>query len=363
MKKNLFSSFLIVGFLVVALSGCNPPVLTDITSPTVSSTNPANGSATALVDAGIAATFSEEMDGATITDLTFTLTGAAPVAGVVALNSAGTMATFTPTASLGFDTSYTAVITVAAMDVAGNALASAYTWSFTTAIGPPEGPSAVDLGVAGDFVILAQTGITNASPSVITGSIGVSPIAASALTGFDLVGDGSLGYTTSAYVSGNVYASDYTEPAPTDLTAAVAAMGAAYLDAEGRTSPDFSELSTGALGGLELVPGLYKWTTAVSIGSSVTLVGDVNDVWIFQIAGALTMAADTSVILTGGALPGNIFWQVAGATTLAANAQFKGVILSATTIGLGAGADVEGRLLAQTNVTLGGDNTISEPSL
>jgi hypothetical protein len=95
----------------------------------------------------------------------------------------------------------------------------------------------------------------------------------------------------------------------------------------------------------------------------VTLSGGANDVWIFQIAGALTMAADTSVILTGGALPKNVFWQVAGATTLAANAQFKGVILSATTIGLGAGAAVDGRLLAQTNVTLGGNNTVAEPAL
>ena len=361
--KKLILSLLVTGFLIVALSGCNPPLLPDVTAPTVSSTNPANAATAVLVDAGIAATFSEEMDSATITDVSFTLTGAAPIVGTVTLNSAGTIATFTPTADLEFNTLYTATITVGAKDVAGNALPSAYTWNFTTAIGPPAGPAVVDLGVAADFVILAQTGITNASPSVITGNIGVSPIAASAMTGFELVGDGSLGYTTSAYVSGNVYASDYAEPAPTDLTAAVAAMGAAYLDAEGRTSPDFSELSTGALGGLELIPGLYKWTTAVSIGSSVTLAGDMNDVWIFQIAGALTMAADTSVILTGGALPENIFWQVAGATTLAANTQFKGVILSFTTIGLGAGADVDGRLLAQTNVTLGGDNTITEPSL
>ena len=130
------------------------------------------------------------------------------------------------------------------------------------------------------------------------------------MTGFALVGDGSSGFTTSAYVSGNVYASDYAEPTPTNLTAAVGAMGTAYSDAAGRTSPDFSELSTGALGGLELVPGLYNWTTAVSIATSVTLAGGPNDVWIFQIAGALDMAADTSVILTGGALPKNIFWQV-----------------------------------------------------
>jgi hypothetical protein len=361
--KKFFTGMLITGLLIVALIGCNPPVVIDVTAPTVSSTNPANDATEVLIDAGITATFSEVMDSATITDLTFILEGTAPVAGVVTLNNAGTIATFTPAVDLALNTSYTATISIEAKDVAGNALASAYVWSFTTAIGPAEGPAAVDLGLAGNFVILAQTGITNASPSVIDGNIGVSPIAASAMTGFELVGDGSLGYTTSAYVSGNVYASDYAEPAPTDLTAAVAAMGAAYLDAQGRTSPDFTELSTGALGGLNLVPGLYNWTTAVSIATSVTLSGDMNDVWIFQIAGALTMAADTSVILSGGALPENIFWQVAGATTIAANAEFKGIILSATTIGLGAGANVDGRLLAQTNVTLGGDNTITEPAL
>jgi len=362
MKKFITGLFL-AGLLVAAISGCTSPVVVDVTAPTVSSVLPADAATGALVDGVISATFSEAMDSVTITDVTFTLAGAAPIVGVVALNDAGTVATFTPAANLAFNTSYTATVTIGAKDIAGNALASAYTWSFTTAVGPAMGPSAVSLGTAANYVILAQTGITNASPSVITGSIGVSPIAASAMTGFALVGDGSAGFTTSAYVSGNVYASDYAEPTPTNLTAAVGAMGAAYLDAAGRTSPDFTELSTGALGGLELVPGLYNWTTAVSIATSVTLSGGPNDVWIFQIAGALTMAADTSVILTGGALPKNIYWQVAGATTIAANAQFKGIILSATTIGLGAGADVDGRLLAQTNVTLGGDNTITEPAL
>jgi len=361
--KKFFNGMLIIGLLIVALSGCNSPSLIDVTAPTVSSTNPANNASGVLADAVITATFSEVMDSATITNVSFILEGAAPVAGIVSLNNAGTIATFTPSVNLAFNTLYTASISVEAKDVAGNSLNSAYVWSFTTAIGPAEGPAAVDLGSAGNYVILAQTGITNASPSVIVGSIGVSPIAASAITGFDLVGDGSLGYTTSPYVSGNVYASDYAEPATTDLTAAVAAMNAAYLDAQGRTSPDFSELSTGALGGLNLVPGLYNWTTAVSIATDVTLSGDANDVWIFQIAGALTMAADTRVILSGGALPENIYWQVAGATTIAAHAEFKGIILSATTIGLGAGATVDGRLLAQTNVTLGGDNTITEPAL
>jgi hypothetical protein len=361
--KKFYAGVLIIGFLVVALSGCDVEVPVDVTAPTVSSTNPVDSATAVAIDAAITITFSEAMDAATITDLTFTLTGDSAVAGSVVLGSTGKIATFTPTDDLAFNTTYTASITTAAKDLAGNALASVYEWSFTTESGPAQGPAVVDLGSAADFVILAKTGITNASASEITGNIGVSPIAASAMTGFLLEGDGSEGFTISPYVTGKAYASDYAEPAPTDLIAAVAAMEAAYADAAGRADPDFEELSTGALGGLELVPGLYKWTSAVSIATSVTISGGVDDVWIFQIAGALTMAADTSVILTGGALPQNIFWQVAGDTTLAANTQFKGVILAATTIGLGAGAELDGRLLAKTNVTLGGANVITEPSL
>ena len=247
--------------------------------------------------------------------------------------------------------------------------AAAFVWSFTTASGQAQGPAPVALGTAGNFVILAKTGITNAATSVITGDIGVSPIDSTAITGFALTGVGTIdGYTSSTQVTGRVYASDYVaaSPAPdtpANLVTAVGAMEAAYTDAAGRVSPNFTELSTGAIGGLTLVPGLYNWTSAVSIATDVTISGGPNDVWIFQITGALTMAADTHVTLLGGALPKNIFWQVAGATTLAANASFKGVILSATTIGMGAGATVDGRLLAQTNVTLGGTNTIAQPAL
>lgn len=361
--KKFFTGFLVAGFAFAVLAGCASPVVVDVTAPTLVSVVPADLATEVAVDGTITATFSEAMDASTITDGVFTLATGGPVAGTVSLDATGTIATFTPAADLAFNAVHTTTITIGAKDIAGNALASPYTWSFTTAAGPALGPAAVDLGVAADYAILAQTGITNASPSVITGSIGVSPIAAAAMTGFALVGDGLSGHTTSPYVSGNVYAADYAEPTPTNLTAAVGAMSAAYLDASGRTSPDFTELATGALGGLTLVPGLYNWTSAVSIATSVTLSGGPNDVWIFQIAGALTMAADTSVTLTGGVLPKNIFWQVNGATTLAANAQFNGVILSATTIGLGAGATVDGRLLAQTNVTLGGDNTITEPAI
>ncbi|MFA6008015.1 MAG: ice-binding family protein, partial [Candidatus Shapirobacteria bacterium] len=174
--------------------------------------------------------------------------------------------------------------------------------------------------------------------------------------------DSTNTFSTSSLVTGKVYAANYTEPTPTTLTAAIAAKLAAYDDAAGRTSPDESELGTGEIGGMTLVPGLYNWTTGMTITTDVTLNGAANDVWIFQIGGGITQAATAQVLMTGGALPENVFWQVAGAVALAATSHMEGTILSAGAISLAAGATVDGRLMSQTAVTLDA-NTIVEPSL
>ena len=79
-------------------------------------------------------------------------------------------------------------------------------------------------------------------------------------------------------------------------------MELAYTDAAGRSSPNFTELGGGEIGGLTLVPGLYKWGTVVLISTNVTLSGGPNDVFIFQIAGTLTQA---------NATPGDADWRCA----------------------------------------------------
>jgi hypothetical protein len=114
---------------------------------------------------------------------------------------------------------------------------------------------------------------------------------------------------------------------------------------------------------MTLAPGLYKWGTGVSINTNVTLNGGPNDVWIFQIAGDLTQASATSVLLTGGALPKNIFWQVGGGVGVAigTGAHMEGVILATKAITLNTGASLNGRLLAQTAVTLD-SNVVSKPA-
>lgn len=227
--------------------------------------------------------------------------------------------------------------------------------------GNAAGPVGVNLLSAGDFAIVAKTAITDATPasSVITGNVAINPAAGSAITGLSC---------TSVVPSGKVYSSGgytgglcaVTNPA---LALAVrSAMEAAYTNAEGRTGPNGTNLYGGIIGGQTFAPGLYKWTTGVTIPTDVTLSGGANDVWIFQVSGDLSIASTMKVKLDGGALAKNVFWQVGGPTgaTLGTNSEFNGTILSATQVKLLTGAKLNGRALAQTQVTLDG-NIVTKP--
>lgn len=209
----------------------------------------------------------------------------------------------------------------------------------------------VDLGKAGGFAILSKTGISTVPNSKITGNIGVSPIGATAITGFALTADSTNVFSTSTQVVGKVYASNYTVPTESNLTTAVSNMETAYTDAAGRAA-GYTELHSGDISGKTLVPGVYKWGTNVLINSDVTLEGGANDVWIFQIAGGITQASNTKIILKGGARAENIFWQAADTVSIGTGAHFEGTILSMTNIALATNASINGRLLAQTAVTL-----------
>ena len=213
------------------------------------------------------------------------------------------------------------------------------------------GPASVDLGTAGNYVLLSKAGISTTGTTKVTGSIAVSPIAASAITGFGLVLDKSRTFSTSTLVTGRVYAANYAAPTPSVLTTAVKDMQTAYTNAAGRAA-DATGLGAGNIGGLTLAPGVYKWGTGVTIPTNVALSGGENDVWIFQIAGTLSISSAKQVILEGGAQAKNVFWQVAGATTLGTNSTFNGNILDKKNIALRTGAVLNGRALAQTAITL-----------
>ncbi len=229
----------------------------------------------------------------------------------------------------------------------------------------PVGPI-IDLGTAGDFSILTKSGISSTGITAIEGDIGVSPAAASAITGFGLIMDtnGESSHTTIAtHVTGKVYASDYAPPTPSKLTVAVLDMETAYTTANNLVTPaPIVNQGAGNLSGLTLAPGLYKWSTGVKInpGATVTLSGGPNDTWVFQIAQDLTLDPSAQVNLIGGAQAKNITWVVAGQAVLNTNTVLYGNILSKTLISLNTGAKVTGGLFAQTAVTLN-TATVNKP--
>ena len=379
---------MLAGISVSATASPNPYSLTPnveeladlAAAPTVTATNPANNAtnvSTSTNSSGnivtgtiVSATFSMAMNPATIVSptagslKTFTLKvkNGANVPGTVKMNAANTVAIFTPSAAaLNTNTTYAATISKAAKSAGGTALSSAYTWTFKTRATASTAQAPVNLGVAGNFVALAKTGISTVPSSILTGDIGVSPIDHTAITGFSSTADSSNTFATSTQVVGKIYAADYATPTPAYMTSAVGDMALAYTDAAGRSLPNFTELGSGQIGGLTLVPGLYKWGSNVLISSNVTLSGGPNDVWIFQIAGNITQAASTHVTLAGGALPKNVFWQSAGSISIGASAHFEGIILAKTLIALNTSASANGRLLSQTAVTLD-QNAVTQPA-
>ncbi len=226
--------------------------------------------------------------------------------------------------------------------------------SFTTWNVTPTTPLLpVTLGLSGGFAILSYAGITNTGPTVITGNVGVSPLAGSYMTGFG-----------APNVVGTMYGVDATGPSgsvpfPSMLTVAMGDVTIAYNDAAGRTVDPIGV--SGNLGGRTLYSGLYKSNGALEISAgdlTLDAQGDINAVWIFQIASTFNMTSGRQIFLTGGAKASNIFWQTGSAATFGTTAKMKGTILAYTTITFATGASLEGRALARTAAVTMQSNTI-----
>ncbi len=222
---------------------------------------------------------------------------------------------------------------------------------------PVQGPQPVILGLAANFAGLSKAGITDVPSSDIIGNIGASPISGAAIG------------VTCAEVTGTIYAVDAAGPAPCSvidpvmLTTAVSNLETAYTDAAGRPAgvgPNLN-LGAGTVAGQTLVPGTYTWGSNVTITTDLTLNGGPNDTWLFQITGTLDLSPNMQVLLSGGALAKNIFWQVSDSVTLGTGSHFEGNILAQTNIAMNTGASINGRLLAQTGVSLD-QNTIIIPA-
>jgi NOL1/NOP2/fmu family ribosome biogenesis protein len=221
-------------------------------------------------------------------------------------------------------------------------------------LAPAIGPGQIALGGAGIFTILTKAGISTTGITSVGGNIGVSPSAATSITGFGLIMNANGQSSHTPIVTGSVFAADYAAPTPSNMTTAVNDMQTAYTTANGLVTPaPIVDLYAGNISGRILPPGLYKYNSGVLITSAgVTLSGGPNDTWVFQISQDLTVNNSANIKLIGGAQAKNIYWVVAGQATLGTNVNFSGNILSKTLISLNTGTKVKGRLLAQTAVTL-----------
>ncbi|OEU05978.1 hypothetical protein FRACYDRAFT_222761 [Fragilariopsis cylindrus CCMP1102] len=219
--------------------------------------------------------------------------------------------------------------------------------------------SSADLGKAGDYTILSKAGISTVPDSVITGNIAVSPIAATAITGFSLTADPTNKYSFSTQVAGQgkVYAADYAVPTPANLITAVSDMENAYVNAKA-CQPDYSFVN-GEIGDKTFTPGVYTYTKDITIND--------DDVFIIQTTNRFLQAAGTKMFLVANTYDGskplasNIIWQIAEAVIIETSAHVEGTLLAATSVTMKTGSTMNGRILAQTAVSLQ-KSTITGPA-
>jgi len=228
------------------------------------------------------------------------------------------------------------------------------------------GTTIVDLGTAGDFAILSKSGISAVAPTMINGDIAVSPIAATAITGFSLILDSTTTFSKSTMVKDEhkAYAADYTSPTSSDLTTAVSNMETAYTDAAGRITStplvDYLNPNGGEIGGATLAPGVYAFDRDVTISddlyfeipSSYTPEQAAAAVFIIRTTKSVKQAAYKKVTLENGVLASNIFWSVAEEFIMEDEAHMEGVLLVKTAVTMKTGSSLNGRVLSQTAVVL-----------
>jgi hypothetical protein len=343
--KDLASNALATNFVWSFTTGTTP----DTTPPTVSSTVPANGASDVSINQTINATFSEDMDPLTISTANFMLTGpgATAVTGTVTYVAAGKIATFTPMSNLAPGTTYTAMITTGAKDLAGNALAADYVWSFSTGTLSNQNQATINLGSASTFAIMATAAISGGGDQ-INGDVGLDP--------------GSAQGIPPSEINGTIHVNDQA------IKDAQTALLAAYNDAVSRSVN--AQTLEGNLGGLTKTPGLYVNGSSTGIsgtgtGGILTLdaQGDANAVFIFKMASTLVTDPGTSIVLSGGAQAKNVYWQVGSSATLGTTSIFKGNILAFVTITVNNGAAVEGRLFAGSGGDASGAVTVQSSTI
>ncbi|MBI4212140.1 MAG: Ig-like domain-containing protein [Deltaproteobacteria bacterium] len=201
---NAFEGGVPWGFVTIAF--------VDTTPPTVTLTNPLNGATGVATNQKMRVTFSEVIDPATVTITSFSLTGPSGlVSGSVAYDAVNRAATFTPTSALAPNSAYTGTVAVGIRDVAGNALASAVNWDFTTggstdntqpsivSISPTDGTT----GVALDSPLTVTLNEDADCSSATTTTFSLQRTGDSPLPGTVTCNGSTLTFTPDAFLWGN----------------------------------------------------------------------------------------------------------------------------------------------------------------
>ncbi len=353
--------------------------------PRVISSNPASGDlnvtmGTSGVAGGgklITATFNLPMNVATINSplpgalATFTIknntTGGSNVAGTVLMNASGTVATFTTSAALPANSSFTATITQAAMSAAvpNAAIGCVVAWNFTTNA-VPAGIAPIELGLVAPFGLGSQSGMTNAGLTKVNGDVVLDPAQTCNAVAVGAGNDFGAGCNFGANkVTNNAGDRVITQifPDVTTADAVMADLNAAWISIAPAAMPGATVLGcgtigtaggagagTGCSGNATLAPGVYISATAstIDVTGNLTLdaAGNANAVWVFQAPSALNMNVGSAIVLAGGAKASNVWWYVGSSATVLANAVSNGNILASASVSLGNLATSCGRLLA-----------------
>jgi Ice-binding-like len=202
------------------------------------------------------------------------------------------------------------------------------------------GPS---LGSASGFAVLGASTVTCTNLSAVTGDVGVSP--GTAITGF----------APSCTIAGTIHAGDaIAAQAHADLAVAYKTLGAVACQ---------HDLTGQDLGGQTLAPGVYCFNTTAGLTGALTLDGggDSSATWIFQIGSAVTTGSNSSVVMSGGGTPGNVFWRVGTSATIAIGTAFQGNILASASVTLVSGSNLVGRALALNAAVTSDHNAVSLP--
>jgi hypothetical protein len=202
------------------------------------------------------------------------------------------------------------------------------------------GPVVPSLGTTSTYGILAGTAISCVTGATVNGDMGLSPGAASSITGFP----------PCTFTGVQNAANTAAAAAQLDLTTAY--NGLKGLACGTTISAD--------LGGTTLAPGVYCSGSGINLTGALTLSG--TGTYVFQAGSALTVANSGSVVLANGAEAKNVYWQVGSSATLGNGSTMKGNIVALTSITLGTTATLVGRALARNGaVSLGGTDTITQP--